>query len=52
MRNEISRRVAIKRGAALVGLATLGLPPWAAAQGGSEEVIPWADVPQGFDPSA
>ena len=52
MSNEISRRAAIKGGAALVGLATLGLPPWAFAQGGSEEVIPWADVPQGFDPSS
>jgi len=52
MNNGISRRAAIKGGAALVGLAALGVPPWAIAQTGPQEVIPWADVPQGFDPSA
>src|SRR5215469_13917973 len=52
MSNEISRRAAIKGGAALVGLAALGIPVWPAAQAGTEEVIPWTDVPQDFDPSA
>lgn len=52
MSTEISRRAAIKGGATLVALATFGFPPWAAAQTGSEEQVPWSDVPQGFDPSA
>jgi len=52
MSNEISRRAAIKGGAAFVALASLELPAWPVAQGGSEEVIPWTDVPPGFDPSA
>lgn len=52
MNNDISRRAAIKGGAALMGLATLGLSGWSVAQAGSEDVIPWADVPEGFDPSA
>lgn len=52
MSNEISRRAAIKGGVALVGLAALGIPPWPVAQAGVEEVIPWTDVPQDFDPSA
>ena len=52
MINEISRRAAIKGGAALIGLAALGIPAWTGAQTGAEEVIPWTDVPQGFDPSA
>jgi DMSO/TMAO reductase YedYZ molybdopterin-dependent catalytic subunit len=51
MCNEISRRAAIKGGAALVGLAALGIPAWPVPQSGSEGVIPWTDVPQGFDPS-
>jgi DMSO/TMAO reductase YedYZ molybdopterin-dependent catalytic subunit len=51
MVNKISRRVAIQGGAALAGLAALGFPAWPAPQAGSEEVIPWTDVPQGFDPS-
>jgi DMSO/TMAO reductase YedYZ molybdopterin-dependent catalytic subunit len=51
MINRISRRAAIQGGAALAGLAALGFPAWPAAQSGAEEVIPWTDVPQGFDPS-
>jgi DMSO/TMAO reductase YedYZ molybdopterin-dependent catalytic subunit len=49
MMSKISRRSAIKGGAALLGLAALGLPAWTAV---GDEVIPWTDVPQGFDPSA
>lgn len=52
MINQISRRAAIKGGAALAGLATLGIPAWPAAQARFEQVIPWTDVPQGFDPAA
>ena len=51
MINRISRRAAIQGGAALAGFAALGFPSWPAAQLGAEEVIPWTDVPQGFDPS-
>jgi DMSO/TMAO reductase YedYZ molybdopterin-dependent catalytic subunit len=53
MSGEISRRAVVKGGAALAGLAALGIPAWtppALAQ--SAEVIPWSDVPQGFDPGA
>lgn len=53
MMNEISRRAAIKTGAALVGLSALEIPAWISptlAQ--SEEVIPWTDVPNSFNPSA
>ena len=52
MVNRISRRAAIQGGAAFAGLAALGFPAWPAAQPGAEEVIPWTDVPQDFDPSA
>jgi DMSO/TMAO reductase YedYZ molybdopterin-dependent catalytic subunit len=52
MSNEISRRAAIKGGAALVGLAALRIPAWPVPQAGPGEVVPWTDVPQGFDPSA
>jgi DMSO/TMAO reductase YedYZ molybdopterin-dependent catalytic subunit len=51
MIQQISRRKAIK-GAALVGVAALGFPQWiwsAADEGG--EVIPWSDIPEGFNPS-
>lgn len=51
MVNKISRRAAIQGGAALAGFAALGFPAWAAAQPGGDEVIPWTDVPQGFDPA-
>jgi hypothetical protein len=52
MTEQISRRKAIKGGAALVGLAALGLPKWmlpALAEG--EEVVPWTDVPANFNPN-
>ena len=53
MIKEISRRAAIKNAAALAGLAALGIPAcvspvWAQ----SEEVVPWTDIPDGFDPAA
>jgi len=53
MIHEISRRTAIKGGAALVGLAALGTPVGilpALAQ--AEEVVPWTDVPAEFNPAA
>jgi DMSO/TMAO reductase YedYZ molybdopterin-dependent catalytic subunit len=53
MIKEVSRRTAIKGAAALAGVAALGLPAWMSpvfAQ--SDEVVPWTDVPDGFDPSA
>jgi len=52
MVNQISRRTAIQGGVAFAGLAALGFRAWPAARPGEEEVIPWTDVPQGFDPSA
>jgi DMSO/TMAO reductase YedYZ molybdopterin-dependent catalytic subunit len=51
MMRQISRRKAIQ-GAALVGVAALGFPKWmwsAAEEGG--EVIPWSDIPEGFNPA-
>jgi DMSO/TMAO reductase YedYZ molybdopterin-dependent catalytic subunit len=49
---EISRRTAIKSGAALAGLVALGIPTWISpALAQSEEVVPWADIPDGFDPT-
>src|SRR5579863_3272745 len=53
MISEISRRAAIKSGAAWVGLSALEIPAWmspALAQSG--EVVAWTDVPNGFDPAA
>jgi DMSO/TMAO reductase YedYZ molybdopterin-dependent catalytic subunit len=53
MMNEISRRAAIKGGAAWVGLSALEIPAWMSpALAQSEEVIPWTDVPNGFNPTA
>jgi DMSO/TMAO reductase YedYZ molybdopterin-dependent catalytic subunit len=53
MRNEISRRAAIKGGAAWVGLSALEISAWMSpALAQSEEVVPWTDVPSGFDPAA
>ena len=53
MINEISRRAAIKGGAVWVGLAGLEIPAWISpALAQSEEVVPWTDVPNGFDPAA
>ncbi len=54
MNNELSRREIIRGGAALAGMAALGIPQWmlaaqAPAQG--EEVVPWTDIPANFDPS-
>ena len=52
MTEQISRRQAIQGGAALVGLAALGVPKWmlpALAEGG--EVVPWTDVPANFNPN-
>ena len=52
MSREISRRDIIRNGAALAGIAALGLPKWMlAAQSQSEEVIPWTDIPANFVPS-
>jgi DMSO/TMAO reductase YedYZ molybdopterin-dependent catalytic subunit len=53
MRNEISRRAAIKGGAAWVGLSALEISAWMSpALAQSEEVVTWTDVPSGFDPAA
>ena len=53
MRNEITRRAAIKGGAAWVGLSALEISAWMSpALAQSEEVVPWTDVPSGFDPAA
>lgn len=52
MATEISRRTAIKTGATFVGFSALGISGWlseALAQG--EEIIPWTDIPQNFNPS-
>jgi DMSO/TMAO reductase YedYZ molybdopterin-dependent catalytic subunit len=52
MSSTITRRGLIKGGAAIAGIATLGLPDWILpASGQSEEVIPWTDVPANFNPS-
>jgi DMSO/TMAO reductase YedYZ molybdopterin-dependent catalytic subunit len=49
---EISRRTAIKGGTAFVGLVAMGFPAWMSpALAQSEEVVPWTDVPDGFDPT-
>jgi len=53
MAKEFSRRQLIRGGAALAGLAALGIPEWALpalAQG--EEVISWTDLPANFNPNA
>jgi len=53
MINEISRRAVIQGGAAWVGLSALEIPAWMSpALAQSEEVVPWTDVPSGFNPSA
>jgi DMSO/TMAO reductase YedYZ molybdopterin-dependent catalytic subunit len=53
MKNEISRRAAIKSGAGWVALAALEISAWMSpALAQSEEVVPWTDVPSGFDPAA
>ena len=52
MTKDISRRAVIRSGAALAGIAALGIPEWmlpALAQ--SEEVVPWTDIPANFNPS-
>jgi DMSO/TMAO reductase YedYZ molybdopterin-dependent catalytic subunit len=53
MNKGISRREIIRSGAALAGLAALGIPEWMLAQpqAPGEEVIPWTDVPANFMPS-
>jgi DMSO/TMAO reductase YedYZ molybdopterin-dependent catalytic subunit len=54
MIREVSRREIIRGGAALAGLAALGVPDWllaAQAPAAGEEVIPWTDVPANFMPS-
>jgi DMSO/TMAO reductase YedYZ molybdopterin-dependent catalytic subunit len=52
MIKDISRRTAIKSAAALTGLAALGIPGWMSpALAQSEEVVPWTDIPDGFDPA-
>ena len=49
---QISRRTAIKGGAAFVGLAALGIPEWmSTALAQAEEVIPWTDIPENFNPA-
>jgi DMSO/TMAO reductase YedYZ molybdopterin-dependent catalytic subunit len=48
----ISRRTVIKGGAALAGVAAFGWPEWIlSANGQSEEVVPWTDIPANFNPS-
>ncbi len=52
MIKSFSRRQAIKAGAALVGLAAFEFPRWmlpALAQ--AEEVVPWTDIPENFNPN-
>lgn len=52
MSRQISRRAVIRGGAALAGIAAMGIPEWmlpALVQ--SEEVVPWADIPANFNPS-
>jgi DMSO/TMAO reductase YedYZ molybdopterin-dependent catalytic subunit len=52
MTTSISRRAAIKGGAALAGLAALGIPEWrSSALAQAEEVVPWTDIPAGFNPA-
>ena len=52
MSRDISRRDIIRNGAALAGIAALGIPEWMlAAQAQGEEVVPWTDVPPNFVPS-
>jgi DMSO/TMAO reductase YedYZ molybdopterin-dependent catalytic subunit len=54
MNRNVSRREIIRGGAALAGMATLGIPKWIlAAQTPSpgEVVVPWADIPENFLPS-
>ncbi len=52
MIKDISRRTAIKSAAALAGVAALGIPAWMSpALAQSEEVVPWTDIPDGFDPA-
>ena len=52
MNRDISRREIIRGGAALAGLAALGIPKWLpAAQAQVGEVIPWSDIPANFNPS-
>lgn len=51
MRKRLSRRETIRGGAALAALAAVGLPPWSLpALAQDEEVVPWTDVPSGFNP--
>jgi DMSO/TMAO reductase YedYZ molybdopterin-dependent catalytic subunit len=48
---SISRRQAIKGGAALLGLAAFEFPRWMLpALGQGEEVVPWTDIPENFNP--
>jgi DMSO/TMAO reductase YedYZ molybdopterin-dependent catalytic subunit len=52
MSREFSRRDIIRNGAALAGIAALGIPEWMlAAQAQNEEVVPWTDIPANFAPS-
>jgi DMSO/TMAO reductase YedYZ molybdopterin-dependent catalytic subunit len=55
MNKNISRREIIRGGAALAGMAALGIPEWLSAQApaaaAGEEVIPWTDVPANFTPT-
>jgi DMSO/TMAO reductase YedYZ molybdopterin-dependent catalytic subunit len=52
MNMQISRREIIRGGAALAGIAALGVPEWLlAAQSQNEEVVPWTDIPANFNPS-
>jgi DMSO/TMAO reductase YedYZ molybdopterin-dependent catalytic subunit len=53
MNKELSRREIIRGGAALAGMAALGIPQGMLAQAPAqgEEVIPWTDIPANFNPS-
>jgi DMSO/TMAO reductase YedYZ molybdopterin-dependent catalytic subunit len=49
---KTSRRAAMKSGAAWVGFAAIELPgSLLSAMAQDEEIVPWTDVPNGFNPS-
>jgi DMSO/TMAO reductase YedYZ molybdopterin-dependent catalytic subunit len=51
MTRESSRRSALKEGVALAGLVALGFPEWMWPASEQDEVVPWTDIPEGFNPS-
>jgi len=54
MNRTVARREIIRGGAALAGMAALGIPDWllaAQSPAAGEEVIAWTDIPANFMPS-